>query len=382
MLLTAETGVLRYPPGSRETGLNRLRPTILDVAERAGVSVGTVSNVLNGTIRVSERRRQRVLQAVEELSYTQNLLAQGLRRRRAPVVGLCVPNTSVAYFAKLVDAFEGVASSRGSAIMQMLSHDNPETELERVSTLLNYRVGGIVLVPSVRPARVLDAIAQSGTPLVVVDRPVAGARFDQVTFDNRSAMTQAARSLIALGHRRLLLVARLRTLVTTRQRMAALRAAARNAGADVRVNFLECNSYEQEEIVRRLVDALRGPGLPTAIIVSNSMFAACMLRAFEALGVRCPDDMSLLAFDEPEWAGLVTPKLSVVRQPTQEVAHKAWEFLIRRMEDEAAPVQTVQLQAEVLIGASVGPPRQGEAMRLTDSTGAGRAWLQDVATPA
>lgn len=356
-----------------------LRPTVLDVAERAGVSVGTVSNVLNGTIRVSERRRQRVLQAVEELSYTQNLLAQGLRRRRAPVVGLCVPNTSVAYFAKLVDAFEDVASSRGSAIMQMLSHDDPETELERVSTLLNYRVGGIVLVPSVRPARVLDAIAQSGTPLVVVDRPVAGERFDQVTFDNRSAMTQAARSLIALGHRHLLLVARLRGLVTTRQRMAALRAAARSAEAEVSVTFLECNSYEQEEIVRRLVDALRGPGLPTAVIVSNSMFAACMLRAFEALGIRCPDDVSLLAFDEPEWAGLVTPKLSVVRQPTLEVAHKAWEFLIRRMEDEAAPVQTVQLQAEVLIGASVGPPRQGEAMRLASG---GRTWLREVVTPA
>jgi LacI family transcriptional regulator len=362
--------------------LNGGRPTILDVAERAGVSVGTVSNVLNGTIRVSDRRRQCVLQAIEELSYTQNLLAQGLRRRRAPVIGLCVPNTTVAYFAKLVDAFDDVASSLGSAIMQMLSHDDPQTELERVSTLLNYRVCGIVLVPSMRPARALEAIARSGTPLVVVDRPVAGGRFDQVTFDNRSAMMQAVQGLIALGHRRIMFIVRLRALATTRQRVAALRAAACAARAEVTTTILQCNSYDPEEIVARFVEVLKGPDGPTAIIVSNSMFAACMLRAFEALGIRCPDDMSLLAFDQPEWAGLVTPKLSVVRQPTLDVARKAWEFLIRRMEDETAPVQTLELQADVLFSASVGPPRQDRAIRLTGRATAARRRIRSLVPSA
>jgi LacI family transcriptional regulator len=101
---------------------------------------------------------------------------------------------------------------------------------------------------------------------------------------------------------------------------------------------------------------LRGPNTPTAIIVSNSLFAACLLRAFEALGIKCPNDMSLLAFDQPEWAQLVTPKLSVVRQPTGDVARTAWEFLIRRMEDESATIQTVELKADLLLGGSVAPP--------------------------
>jgi LacI family transcriptional regulator len=126
-------------------------PTILDVAERAGVSVGTVSNVLSGTTRVSERRQQRVREAIEELSYTQNRLAQGLRRRRSPLVGLCVPHTSVAYFAKLVDAFEAVASRRGFEIMQILSHEDPRIEYQRVTSLLNYQLGGLILVASLRP---------------------------------------------------------------------------------------------------------------------------------------------------------------------------------------------------------------------------------------
>ena len=108
-----------------EAGLTRTRPTILDVAERAGVSAGTVSNVMNGTTKVSRERQQRVQEAIDALSYTQNPLAQGLRKRRTPVIGVCVPHTSVAYFAKLVDAFEDVASSRGFGIMQILSHDDP-----------------------------------------------------------------------------------------------------------------------------------------------------------------------------------------------------------------------------------------------------------------
>ncbi len=110
---------------------------------------------------------------------------------------------------------------------------------------------------------------------------------------------------------------------------------------------------------------LRGPHPPTAIIVSNSTFAACMLRAFESLGVRYPGEISLLAFDQPEWADIVTPKLSVVRQPTMDVARTAWEFLIRRMEDPTVPVRTMELQAQVLLRASVAPPMPAPAPRAT-----------------
>jgi LacI family transcriptional regulator len=334
------------------------RPTILDVAERAGVSVGTVSNVLNGKVRVSPELRGRVRAAVEDLSYTQNLLAQSLRRRRAAVVGLCVPHTSIAYFAKLVEVFEGVASSRGAVIMQTLSRDDPATELQRVSSLLDYHVGGIVLVPTAHPEKTLALVARSGTPMVVVDRPVARGRFDEVSFDNAKAMTEALHGMIARGHTHILFVVRRRALATTRLRVAALHRAARLAGPHIRAEVLECNSYDPDVLTARFRDALEGPSVPTAIIVSNSMLAACMLRAFRALGIACPADMSLLTFDEPEWAALVEPPLSIVRQPTTEVAHAAWEFLINRMEDETAPVRDAVFLAELVMRGSVGAPRR------------------------
>jgi LacI family transcriptional regulator len=357
-------------------------PTILDVAERAGVSVGTVSNVLSGTTRVSERRQQRVREAIEELSYTQNRLAQGLRRRRSPLVGLCVPHTSVAYFAKLVDAFEAVASRRGFEIMQILSHEDPRIEYQRVTSLLNYQLGGLILVASLRPEKTLDAVARSGTPLVVVDRPVGAGRFDQVTFDNRGAMREAVRGLVALGHRRILFVVRIRRLATTLQRVAALRAAAREAVPTVTTAVMECGNDDSATIMARVSELLRGPHPPTAIIASNSVFAACILRVFEALGVRCPDEVSLLAFDQPEWAGLVTPKLAVVRQPTEEVARTAWEFLMRRMDDEASPVQTAELHAEVVLNGSVGrPPEERESLAGAPVPNRGKPRLPAEAAP-
>lgn len=330
-------------------------PTILDVARRAGVSVGTVSNVLNGAIRVSDAKRDRVAAAISELGYTQNMLAQGLRRRRSPLVGLCVPFTSITYFSALVDACEDVASDRGFEIVQVLSHQDPTTELKRVKALLRYHVAGIMLVPSVDPKAVFDLIAASGTPAVVVDRPTADPRFDEVTFNNYEAMTEAIARLVRLGHRRILFVVRNRNLSVTACRIAALKAAAQAAG-DIAVNVVECGGAEST-FISRLAPELGSKSRPSALIVSNSTLAAWTLRTFKTLGIRCPEEMSVLAFDEPEWADLVSPQLSVIRQPIRAIALTAWDFLMRRMRQEDIEVEHAELRAEVVFRDSVGPAR-------------------------
>jgi LacI family transcriptional regulator len=122
--------------------MNRTKPTIVDVARRAKVSVGTVSHVLNGKVPVSDQRRSRVQKAIEHLGYSQNPLAAGLGGRRPPIVGLCVPHTSVAYFAALVDAFEKVAADRGFKIIQVMTQLEPDHEFERALMTIN---GGMSL---------------------------------------------------------------------------------------------------------------------------------------------------------------------------------------------------------------------------------------------
>jgi len=329
------------------------KSTILDVAALAGVSVGTVSNVLNGTIPVSRSRRDRVLKVIKELGYSQNMLARGLRGKRTPVVGVCVPQTSIAYFSALMEAFEEVASKNGIEIMQVLSHNSSRKEYERVQSLLRYHVGGLLLVPTIDPEATFEMIAASDVPVVIVDRsPPEEFPFDRVTFDNRGAMQQATRGLVERGHRNILFVVQQKKLAITQQRIEGLNAAVESHGGRILTKVIECGP-DQATLAALLAGELRRKQKPTAIIVSNSMLAAWAIRAFRMLQIECPKDISLLAFDQPEWAELVTPALSVVCQPTQDIARTAWTFLMQRMRGEAEGVQQIQLEAQVIFRGSV-----------------------------
>src|SRR4051794_1684675 len=180
------------------------RPTILDVARDAGVSLGTVSNVLNGRANVSAQRRASVDAAIERLGYVPNGLAQSLRRQRSRVIGLCLPVSSNAYFAALLEAVENIAAAEGYEVMQVLTRHDPELELRRVRALIARQVDGLIVVPSADAHATFDAIAAAGMPAVIVDRASADERFDYVTLDDRGAMAEATQALLRAGHRRLL----------------------------------------------------------------------------------------------------------------------------------------------------------------------------------
>ena len=338
------------------------RPTIVDVAQRAQVSVGTVSHVLSGTVNVSDRLRERVQQATQDLGYEQNMLAHGLRRQRAPVVGLCVPHVASAYLAALIDTFEDIAAGRGYQVMQVISRRDPKTELRRVRELLGHRIAGLLLVPTIDARKTLNLIHESGTPAILVDRPSTDRRFDQVTFDNRSVMREAIARLIALRHQRILFVVRQRALVVSRLRIEGLEEATAAAARPVMASVIE---YDENplEYTRALSKLLTGPSAPSALVVSNSVIAAQTLRVLRALGIACPEKISLLAFEEPDWADLVMPRLSVIRQPVREIARRAWELLLHRMKGDDGPVVHIELQAEILFRESVGRASAARARR-------------------
>jgi len=336
-----------------EVRLKSRKPTIVDVARRAQVSVGTVSHVLSGAVNVSDRLRERVQQAMQALGYEQNMLAHGLRRQRAPVVGLCVPHVASAYLAALIDTFEDIAAGRGYQVMQVISRRDPATELRRVRELLGHRIAGLLLVPTIDPRKTLNLIHESGTPAILVDRPSADRRFDQVTFDNRGIMREAVSRLIALRHQRILFVVHSRALVVSRQRIEGLQQAAAAAARPVTATVIEFDENPLE-YARTLSKLLTGPGAPSALVVSNSVIAAQTLRVLRAVGIAVAEKISLLAFEEPDWADLVTPRLSVIRQPVREIARRAWELLLRRMKGDDGPAVHIELQAEIVLRESVG----------------------------
>jgi LacI family transcriptional regulator len=331
---------------------------ISDVARRARVSVGTVSHVLTGSANVSEARRARVLKAIDALGYVPNFHAQGLRRSLSRVVGICFPHASTAYLSALSETLEEIASRDGYGVMHVFSRHDPSTELDRIKELIRYRVDGLILLPSTAPRRSLDFAEQKRVPLVVIDRPMEDARFDHVILDNRKAMREVAERLCEHGHDRLLFVCVSRNRLVTQHRIDGLEAAKRAATRPVETRVIEFRGDEaflRDELAR----ALRGRSPPTALIVSNSHQASIVLGFLRELQVPCPEAVSVVTFDDPEWSRLVTPALSVVRQPAAAMAHAAWDLLLERVNDLHGERRTIALEAAIEFRASVAaPPRR------------------------
>lgn len=338
-------------PARKPVSVRQRGPTIHDVAKQAGVSLGTVSNVVNGRGNVRPERSGRVQQAIAALGYVPNGVAQSLRRQRSHVVGLVAPSTYSAYFAALLDAFEQIGVDNGYEVMQVLSRHDPALEVRRVRALLARKVDGLIVIPSGEPQPVFDVIAASRVPAIVVDRASSDARFDYVTLDDYRAMTDAANALLERGHRRLLYVVRYPSLVTTKRRIAAFQDAAagvRSARATVLVHDAGDEGFDA-----RLAEIMKRRDAPTAIIASNSAITLALLRGLRACHIACPRDVSLISFDAPAWAEVTTPALSVVQPPTDAIACAAWRLLLARLRDPARRRERVTLDARLELRESV-----------------------------
>jgi DNA-binding LacI/PurR family transcriptional regulator len=332
------------------------KPTILDVARKAGVSIGTVSNVLNGRANVSTGRTANVEAAMAALGYVPNRLAQSLRGGESRVIGLCTPVTSSAYFVALLETFEDLASEQGYEIMQVLSHGDPAIELRRVRALVGRHVDGLVLIPTYEPKASLDLVAERGTPTVIVDQVIRDKRFDYVAIDDRKAMREAVVHVIGLGHRSLLYIVRDMRLAIVQRRIEGFRDACRAARPEIGATVIQ-RDPDDDLFARQVGDALASRNPPTAIIASNSAVALATVGILQEMNVRWPHDVSLLAFDEPVWANIVRPPLAVVRHPTRELATQAWKRLLDRVQSPDKRPKRVTLDTRLVPRASLGPPR-------------------------
>lgn len=338
-------------------------PTILDVAHRARVSVGTVSNVLNDRGNVSEGRRAKVVAAMSALGYVPNMSAQSLRGRESHVIGLCTPVTGSAYFMALLEMFESLAAQQGYQLMQVISHGDPALELRRVQALVGRNIDGLILIPTHDAKASLELLAQRSIPAVVVDPVILDPRFDHVAIDDRKAMRDATAHVIALGHRRIAYFVRDPRLSVVQHRIHGFKDATSAARPAVTATIIQRNPSDDEFSVQ-VTEVLSLAKPPTVLIASNSATALLLVRILQQRGMRWPDDISLLAFDEPVWAQVVTPPLAVVRHPTQQIAAEAWNRLLLRLREPGAPTTRTTLEAHLVSGPSLGPPRSARRRAL------------------
>ena len=318
--------------------------TIADVAREAKVSLGTVSNVLNGTRAVSSDRRARVLAAIEALGFKPNAHAQGLRRTRNSLVGLCIPHVANTYFMRLVDVFEKLSVADGIETVHVYARREADHLLAKVEWLIKFQVGGLIMLPSIDNRPTFDAIANSGTPVVIIDRPIEDERFDQVVTDAEGAMQDIVAGLAARGHRRLLYVTGSKAFLVTKVRMAGLERALQDR-ADMTATVIEVDHLERPEelLTTELVTCPR----PTAVVAGSGRIAATIVRALRRLPIAQADWPTVVSFDQPEWADLSDPPISVVIPPVEAIAGMAWQLLKRRMQGSEAIPEHHRLIAEI-----------------------------------
>jgi LacI family transcriptional regulator len=316
--------------------------TMADVARLAGVTASTVSHVLNGTRYVSDSTRQRVEDAIAATGYRQNTVARSLATRKTNTIGLAISVLTNPYFSSLVNAMEKITTEAGYTLVLADTHDHSDIEFRVVGSLLDRRVDGLILAPSVEAAdRSIPMIEASETPLVLIDRFVE-AGCDQVAPTNAEPVELLTRHLVELGHRRIAAVTGLDGLASTIERQAGFESALSKHGL-LDPELIVCGrssvegAYEQTQTLFRLKDA------PTGLVTLNNAMTIGAMKALRDLRLNVPSDVALVCYDDFEWADLFEPRLTAMAQNVVEMGRSAVTMLLERIEGSDAGPRQVRI---------------------------------------
>jgi LacI family transcriptional regulator len=332
--------------------------TMRDVARLAGVSVGSVSAVINEKGTASPALIERVKAAMEGLDYHPDNVARSLKARRTHTVGIVIPDISNAFFTELVLGAETAARARRYSVILCNSSDDPTLERQCLSTLFSRRVDGVILAP----ADLLgsqDRLTTRRFPMVFVDRIPPRFKGLAVVTNNFEAAYEGTRHLIQLGHRRLAIITGRLVLSNGLDRLEGFRKAIQEARLPLRDEYIQRGDFQLQSGYRRGLELIRLTEPPTAIFCCNNKMTLGLMRALTECGVSCPEQMSVLGFDDFDWAASFRPKLTTIAQPTFEMGRIAMELLLRKIESpesREAEEMPVSLQARLQIRESTAPP--------------------------
>ena len=337
------------------------RPTMKDVARHAGVSVSTVSYVLNDSGPVAPERRARVLDAVRVLDYTPNESARSLKRRSASTIGLVVPDLANQFFALVAEGVEKAAAERDVLVVLCAPEATGQPESHHARLLRSQRVDGVIFLSGseASPASLLE-LDRLGA-VVLVDERISGFDLPAVTSDNRRGAREIAAHVVEQGHRRLAIISGPSALWTTEQRLAGYREAIAAGGQDPDAVPVYIGDYRLDSGRELAERALSGPAgeRPTALLCANDLMAIGALEHCKAVGLRVPQDVSIVGFDDLPVAALLTPRLTTVRQPARDMGYRAAELLFELLAGTVEEVDGGTFPTEVEIRESVGPPPAG-----------------------
>jgi LacI family transcriptional regulator len=328
-----------------------------DVAALAGVSLKTVSRVVNRETGVSEELVARVSRAAEQLDYRPNLTASNLRRsdQRTGTIGLLVEDVANEFFASIHRGIEEVARERGVAVIAASLDRDPALERDLVSAFASRRVDGLILAPTASEQGYLTNELRSGWPMVCIDRRPRGVDIDSVVTDNREAAADGVAHLIAHGHLRIGFIGGESSLATEQARHSGYVDAMAKAGAAIRPEWVHHGAKDADEAKAAALAMLDLDQTPTAIFSGQNLITMGTVRAMRER--RLEHRIALVGFDDFVLADLLEPAITVVAQDARAIGHLAAELLFRRMEDASATTTTHVVPSRLIIrGSGEIPP--------------------------
>jgi len=336
--------------------------TIVDVARRAGVSIGTVSNVIRGTARVSQQLRERVTAAIREIDYYPSGVASYTKIRQTCMLGLILPDITNPFFPEIMRGAEDRAFERGYLLVTANTDEQIERERQIVAALRSRRVDGILLAAaSGKDNRHLRAAIEAGISLVCLDRAATGTDTDAVLLDNARGGLRCVRHLIRSGHRRIAIITGPLSLQSARELYQGYQDALKEAEIEISQEMILVGDYRKESGYKLGKKLARMRNRPSAVFVCNGVMTLGVLEAFEQKGIQCPKDIALATFDDLLGGGSFHRRLTTVVQPSYEIGSRAATILMVRVEGKlTGPSIVVRLAPALRTGDSTRSHPAGE----------------------
>jgi LacI family transcriptional regulator len=329
--------------------------TIKDVAREAGVSVATVSKVLNLPDYSKPETREKVMAAIKRLNYQPNHAARSMVRKKTGMIALIIPDVRNQFFTDVARGVEDVANQHNYRVMLCNTDEDPQKQQNYLQALQGRIVDGFIIAVASDEIRQLKQISRLELPFVFIDRECRNLRADAVIVDNRDGASKAVRHLLHNGRQRVGFISGKQDTQTGRERLQGYCDALEEKGIEPERQLMKDGKFTIEGGYQAAKALLEMAGRPDALFVANNAMTIGALKAIGEMGIRIPDEIALVSFDDADWAGFLTPALTVIRQPTYTMGSLAGEILFQRL-NEAKPseLKEVVLKPELVIRKSCG----------------------------
>jgi LacI family transcriptional regulator len=324
--------------------------SIRTIAEKACVSVATVSRVINDSDKVKATTRKRVLDVISELNYEVNAVARSLKLSKTKTVGLITGNILSSYWSIVARAIHGVAKRNGYNIILCCNDDEtPEEELNYLAVLKSSRVDGIILSPTQKNVSYIKDLIHSGMKIVFIDRMIDDIECEAVLIDDEAGAYKGVNYLIQQGYRRIAFINGPRGILTAEERLKGYRRALHESGILADERFIRSGTWKKESGEQLADEILRGPVVPDAIFTANVELALGVLLIAKKLKIRIPEEIGLMAFSDYEWTTIIDPPLTVVDFPISEIGEKGIELLLNKIENPSTGNKKTVIKVETEI---------------------------------